>query len=79
MLQDGRILDLLVIGEQQHFGDDFGRFRIVVSKRQEQSTAMLGMYGDDKQCPARVQVNVAAPQVDVVATPSPLNNYPLLF
>ncbi len=60
LLEDGRILDVLVAGQQQHLGDHLRRARIVVGKRQEQPAKVLGVDGDHAQRPARLLVDHTA-------------------
>src|SRR5690348_12017227 len=57
LIQQDRILDLRVTGQEKHFGEDLGRLRIVVSEGQKQPTAMLGVDGNQTQRLARHLMN----------------------
>src|SRR6266699_668034 len=49
LADDAWIFNLLVSREQQHFGNDFCSARVVVGKREEQSSSVLRLHSDDEQ------------------------------
>ena len=57
LLEDGRVLDPVVPGQQQHLADDLGGARIVVGEGQEDASAVLRAHRDDADRIARDPVH----------------------
>src|SRR6266496_3162532 len=66
LIQNTRVLNLVIPRQQQYLRQDFRRLWIVVGKGQEEPAAVLGVDGDDEQGAAGEAVDAAAAQVDRV-------------
>ena len=66
LFKDGGILDLVILCQQNHLGDDLCRFGVVIDERQEYPAAVLGMNGNNANGTAGLLVDHTTSKVDIV-------------
>src|SRR5690242_12714049 len=66
LVEDRRIANLAIAGQQEDLREDLGGFGVVIDERQEEPAAMLAMDRNDEERPTGAEMHDTAAQVDGV-------------
>jgi hypothetical protein len=73
LLQNCRVLNFLILSQQQHLRNHLRSLRIVIRERQEQPPTMLRVYRYDADTAAGLTMHSTTSQMHVIGADLPIN------